>query len=452
MNIDDIAFLPATELLDLLHEKKVSSRELLDGYLDRVERINPAINAIVTLDVDRARERAAAADEATAKGESWGPLHGLPLTVKDVFETAGLRTTCGNPEWSDYVPERDAVLVSRLRNAGAVIFGKTNTPTLASDGQTFNPIFGTTNNPWDLSRTPGGSSGGCGAALAAGLTPLSFGSDIAGSIRIPANFCGVYGHKPTFGLVPPRGHIPGPPGELIERDINVVGPLARDPRDLDLALGVLAGPASQEALGWRMELPAPRGRAIGEYRVAAWLDEEACPVDATVKERLEALVEALRADGVEVDTEARPGFDFADAFSVFLPLLRQGNQLSHGEWIELDTRRQAFRDQWAAFFQRYDFLLCPVCSTPPFQHDQGPREQRHYRINGEDRPYQDFIAWPGVIGMSYLPSTATPLGLNSNGLPVGVQVVGPHLSDRRTIEFSALVSSIMGGFQRPEGY
>ena len=189
MNIDDIAFLPAVDLIELLQLKKVSSRELLDGYLDRVERFNPALNAIVTLDADRAREQAAAADEATARGESSGAMHGLPITVKDVFETAGLRTTCGNPEWSDYVPERDAVLVSRLRNAGAVIFGKTNTPTLAADGQTFNPIFGTTNNPWALTHTPGGSSGGCGAAVASGMTSISFGSDIAGSIRIPSSFC-----------------------------------------------------------------------------------------------------------------------------------------------------------------------------------------------------------------------------------------------------------------------
>ena len=452
MDFDDLAFLPATDLVELLQAKKVSSHELLDGYLDRVERFNSALNAIVTLDADRARERAAVADEATARGESWGPMHGLPITVKDVFETTGLRTTCGNPEWTDYVPERDAVLVSRLRNAGAVIFGKTNTPTLAADGQTFNPIFGTTNNPWNLACTPGGSSGGCGAAVASGMTSISFGSDIAGSIRIPSSFSGLYGHKPTYGLIPLRGHIPGPPGELIERDINTVGPLARSPRDLDLALSVLAGPLSQEALGWRTELAPPSGRALTDYRVAAWLDDEACPVDSTVRERLDALVDALRDAGVSVDTEARPGFKFQESFDVFLPLLRQGNELTHAEWLALDAKRQALREHWAALFERYDFLLCPVCSTPPFEHDQRPRDQREFKINGENRPSADYIAWPGLIGVSYLPSTATPLGLNSNGLPIGVQVVGPHLSDRRTIEFSALLSKVIGGFQRPPGY
>jgi amidase len=452
MNFDDIAFLPASDLVELVGGKKVSSRELLDGYLDRVERLNPALNAIVTLDVERARERADAADEATARGESWGALHGLPITVKDVFETAGLRTTCGNPEWSDYVPERDAVLVARLRNAGAVIFGKTNTPTLAADGQTYNPIFGTTNNPWDLTRTPGGSSGGCAAAVASAMTSMSFGSDIAGSIRIPSSFCGLYGHKPTYGMIPQRGHIPGPPGELIERDINTVGPIARSPRDLDLALSVLAGPMSQEALGWRMEPAPPSGRPLAGHRVGVWLDDEACPVDAAVEERLDAMVVALRDAGVEIDTEARPGFTFGEAFEVFLPLLRQGAGLSHAEWQELDARRQVFREQWARFFERYDFMLCPACSRPPFKHDQGPREERHYTINGTDRPYQDYIAWPGLIGVSYLPSTSTPLGPNSEGLPIGVQVVGPHLSDRRTIEFSRLMAQVIGGFQKPDGY
>jgi amidase len=374
--------------------------------------------------------------------------------VKDVFETAGLRTTCGNPEWTDYVPERDAVLVARLRAAGAVIFGKTNTPTLAADGQTYNPLFGTTNNPWDLARTPGGSSGGCGAAVATGMTPMSFGSDIAGSIRIPANFCGVFGHKATWGLVPQRGHIPGPPGELTERDLNVVGPLTRDPRDLDLALSVLAGPMSQEALGWRMELPPPTGRPLRGRRVAAWLDDEACPVDGSVKERHLALVEALRSAGVEVDTEARPGFDFRDAaVEVFLPLLRQPKELTHADWLALDTRRQAFRDQWAAFFQRYEFLLCPVSTMPAFPHDQNPnREERKFVINGGDRPYTDFIGWTGMIGVSLLPSTVPPLGPNRDGLPVGVQVVGPHLSDRRTIEFAGLIGQLMGGFKAPPGY
>ena len=452
----DIAFLPAVDLLDLLRRREVSSRELLDLYLQRVEAHNPAINAIVTLDADRARARAAEADEATARGESFGRLHGLPVTIKDVFETAGLRTTAGDPELKDHVPERDAVLVVRIRAAGAVIFGKTNTPTQAADGQTFNALFGTTNNPWDLSVTPGGSSGGCGAAVSAGLTAMSFGSDIAGSIRIPAAFCGIYGHKPTWGLIPQRGHIPGPPGQLIERDINTVGPLTRDPRDLDLALSVLAGPKTQEALGWRMQLASPLEKPLSEYRVAAWLEDEYCPVDDHQTRRFEAMVDALRGAGAEVDTKARPPFTFNDAFELYLKLLRlpmtNDQAMSHIEWLDLDDIRQRYRDEWAQFFERYDVLLCPVASTVPFPHDQGPREERHYRINGEDRPLAEYIMWPGLIGLSYLPSTSTPLGPSDNGLPVGVQVVGPHLSDRRTIDFAGKLQTVIGGYQRPPGY
>ena len=448
-----LAFLPAVELLDLLRRGEVSSRELLSVYLERVERINPTVNAIVTLDAERALVSAGRADDARAHGEDWGPLHGLPITVKDVFETAGLRTTAGAPELSDHVPETDAALVARLRRAGAIIFAKTNTPAMASDGQTFNDLFGTTNNPWDLTRTPGGSSGGCGAALAAGLTPLSFGSDIAGSIRIPANFCGVYGHKPSFGLIPQRGHIPGPPGQLIDRDINVVGPLARDARDLDLALSVLAGPITQEALGWRAPLAPPRARALSELRVAAWLDDPSFPVDDSVLVRLEALVEALRSAGATVDERARPaGVEFGPAFSLYLRLLRLEEGMTHDEWLELDQRRQVLREGWAELFATYDVLVCPVCSTPPFPHDQRPRGERQYVINGEDRPMSDYVAWPGLIGMAYLPSTSTPLGPNPNGLPVGVQVVGPHLADRTTIDVAHRIRAVIGGFERPPGY
>jgi amidase len=454
MDSEQLAFLPAVELLDLLRRGQVSSRELLALYLERVGRINPTVNAIVTLDEERALERAGRADDARAHGDDWGPLHGLPITVKDVFETAGVRTTAGDRELADYIPERDAALVGRLRRAGANIFAKTNTPTMASDGQTFNDLFGTTSNPWDLTRTPGGSSGGCGAALAAGLTPLSFGSDIAGSIRIPANFCGVYGHKPTFGLIPQRGHIPGPPGQLIERDINVVGPLARDARDLDLALSVLAGPDTQEALGWRAPLAPPRGKALSELRVAAWLDDPACPVDDSVLVRMEALLEALRSAGATVDEEARPaGVEFARAFELYLNLRFRGEEtVTHAEWLELDQQRQVLREAWAGLFSDYDVLVCPVCSTPPFPHDQRPRDERRYVINGKDRPLSDYVAWPGLIGMAYLPSTSTPLGPNANGLPVGVQVVGPHLADRTTIDVAHRLRAVIGGFERPPGY
>jgi amidase len=455
MEESDISHLPAVDLLKLLEEKQISSRELLDVYLRRVDKFNPDLNAIVTLDAERASDHAAAADEATAHGESWGRLHGLPMTVKDVLETAGLRTTAGSPELAEYVPEADAVVVRRLKAAGAVIFGKTNTPFLASDGQTYNEVFGTSNNPWDLARTPGGSSGGCAAAVATGLTSLGIGSDIGGSIRVPASFCGIFGHKSTFGLIPTRGHIPPiPPGTAREDDMLVVGPLARDARDLDLALSVLAGPTSQEALNWKIELPEPSTKPLSEYRVATWANDDFCPVESAIQSRLLDAASALRSAGATVDEQARPGFSLEESHQVYVPLLRSifGGERTHQDWLSLENQRGRLRDLWAEFFSDYDFLLVPVCSTLPFHHLQVPWPERRFTVNGQERPYEDFIVWTGPISVSYLPSTVVPVGITSEGLPVGVQVVGPHLSDRRTIDVAGRISSLLGGVQRPPGY
>src|SRR5262245_15374911 len=268
---DDLHFLPATELARLLAAGDVSSVELLDHFLARVDEHDKGINAVVALDADRARARAAEADAARARGESWGPLHGLPMTVKDAFETEGLVTTSGAPVLADHVPDRDADAVALLKGAGAVVFGKTNLPLYAGDLQSFNEVYGRTNNPWDLDRTTGGSSGGAAAALAAGLTGFELGSDIGGSIRNPAHFCGVFGLKTTWGIVQIRGHIPGPPGSLSDADVGVFGPMGRSAADLDLGLDVLAAPAPHDAVAWRLELPPARndGQVAG-LRVATW--------------------------------------------------------------------------------------------------------------------------------------------------------------------------------------
>src|SRR6201991_2614490 len=252
--MSEIVTRPAHELAVALRRREVSSRELLDCYLERVERLNPLLNAVVTLDPYGAQRAADAADAALARGDVYGPLHGVPMTIKDTYETAGIRTTCGLEAW-DHVPERDAEAVRRLRAAGAVIFGKTNTPALAGDWQTYNPIFGTTNNTWDTRRTAGGSSGGAAVAVATGMTAFELGSDIGGSIRGPANWCGVCGHKTTFGVVPMAGYLPPKPGTVASTDLNVGGPMARDVDDLELALGVLAGAGGDAAIGWRLELP-----------------------------------------------------------------------------------------------------------------------------------------------------------------------------------------------------
>jgi amidase len=483
----EIAFRPAVALAAEIRAKRLGSRELLDHYLDRINRLNPRLNAVVTLDAAAARARADAADAALARGEVWGPLHGLPMTIKDAFETAGIRTTCGAEVLREHVPLEDAAAVERLRRAGAVVFGKTNVPTFAMDLQTYNPIFGRTNNPWDTSRTPGGSSGGAAAALAAGLVGLELGSDIGGSIRTPAHYCGVYGLKPTWGIVPIRGHIPGPPGTLTEDDIGVAGPLARSADDLEAALDVLAGPTADRAVAWRLSLPPPRRAALREYRVAAWLDDPACPVDGEVRARLEGAADALRRAGVLVDDRARPGFDLGEAFRDYLRLLlsvtsaglpadayerlvaigdglpaepeglpamfARFNTLRHREWLAAHERRERARARWHDFFTRYDALLCPITPVVAPVHDtESEFLERTIPVNGTRRPYVDQLIWAGVIGMAYVPAVVAPVGRTPGGLPVGVQIVGPYLEDRTPIDLARRLADVVGGFEVPPGF
>ena len=486
---EDTAYRTAVDLLAMLRAREISCRELLDLHIDRVERLNPTVNAVVALDVERARARADAADAALAKGQDWGPLHGLSMTIKDSFETAGLLTTSGAPELAGYVPKSDAVAVARLKSAGAVVFGKTNLPLYAADVQSYNEVHGVTNNPWDVERCAGGSSGGAAAALAAGLTPLELGSDIGGSIRNPAHYCGVFGHKPSFGVVPMRGHIPGPPGSLSPADIAVAGPLARSTEDLELALDTLAGPDEWQGKGWRLDLPPPRHASASETRVAAWLDDPTCPIDTEVAAVLEAAVEAVARSGVPVDRTARPGFKFLDAIRIFQRLLvpimaqdmteetlarfaeqtkaappeseadspterfRRYAVSRHVDWLNADAERAHLRAAWATFFEDYDVLLAPVMPTAAYPHDHQPDwGKRTITINGKPFPYSEQIAWAGLIGVAMLPSTVVPVGLTASGLPVGMQIVGPYLEDRTALHFARAVAEATGGFRPPPGY
>ena len=298
--MSEIHQLSATQLAAAIARGEIGSRVALDHFLARIETIGKPINSVVAMDIENARARADAADAAIAAGENWGPLHGVPMTVKDTYETAGLPTVVGEPKLKDYRSTDDAVAISRLRAAGAVIFGKTNTPRLAQDVQTFNPVYGTTNNPWNDKRTSGGSSGGAAAGLAAGFTPLELGSDLAGSIRTPSSWCGVYGHKTSYGLIPMRGHIPGPPGTRGEPDLCVSGPMARHPGDLALALEILAGPDAIDASVWRTQLPAPKPTTLADFKVAVLFDHAFCPISKAVKARLEDAVEAARRAGASV--------------------------------------------------------------------------------------------------------------------------------------------------------
>ena len=483
--MEERAFASATQLAGEIRDRRIGCLELLDFFIARAERHNPALNAIVAWQVDKARERAKAADAALARGENWGPLHGVPMTVKESFNVARLPSTWGNPPWKDNKAAENAVLVDRLLTAGAVIYGKTNVPLMLQDAQSYNDVYGTTNNPWDTARGPGGSSGGEGAALAAGLSALGAGSDIAGSLRNPAHYCGIYAHKPSWGLIPTRGH--SPTGALTPTDISVVGPMARDAGDLDLAIRVLAGPDLVQEAAWRAALPAPRHRRLGDFRVAVWTNSPLCELDASVDARFEATVVALRHAGAAVDAAARPVFDDAEHQELFMTLLRaatasrmsdkdfaaqleiaatlkpsdkssraavaRGATLYHRAWGAANEARTKLRFGWREFFQGFDVLLAPVAATAAFPHDHNPdRDARMVRVNGKPRPYQEQLFWAGVASLSYLPATAAPLGLTEAGLPVGMQIIGAEGEDLTTIEFARLLAAEIGGFVPPPAF
>jgi len=479
------AFASATRLADEIRDRRIGCLELLDFYLARAERLNPALNAIIAWQIDAARRRARDADAALAKGEVWGPLHGIPMTVKESFNVTGLPTTFGNPLWRDNIATSNAVVVDRLLQAGAVIFGKTNVPFMLMDSQSYNDIYGTTNNPWDLTRGPGGSSGGEAAALAAGLSALGAGSDIAGSLRNPAHYCGVYGHKPSWGLIPSRGHALA--GAVTPTDISVVGPLARHAEDLALALRVLAGPDVLQQPAWRVELPAPHRRRLSEFRVAVWASSPLCEIDIGVRERLDATIAAIARAGAAVDENARLEIGDAEHHRLFMALLRaatasrlsdvdfaaqkeiaatiaaddmsfratlaRGATLDHRAWGIANEARNKLRYAWRDFFQRFDVLLTPVAATAAFPHDHNPdRDQRLIAVNGRMIPYGDQRFWAGLPSLSYLPATAAPIGLTAAGLPVGLQIIGPEGEDPTTIEFARLLAGEIGGFTPPPGY
>lgn len=482
----DPGFRSASELAAAIRDFKLGSLELLEHYLERIDRLNPAINAVVAQNRDAARERAGQADAALARGELWGPLHGLPITIKDSVEVAGMPATSGAPELKDHMPARDAASVAKLREAGAVIFGKTNLPLYAGDFQSYNEVYGTTNNPWDLERGPGGSSGGSAAALAAGLTALELGSDIGGSIRNPAHFCGVYGHKPSHGLVPFRGHIPGPPGALSTPDLAVLGPLARSAQDLELSLDALAGPDEWNAHAWRVELPPSRRDRLADFRVAAWPDDPLGEVDAEVAICHCAAFDALRAAGVDVDENARPEMDMRESDVLYQELLygamapsltpelrerfegevkdlapedRSGNAnmvrgslQEHARWLANHEARMRLRAVWADFFRDFDVLLCPISPTAAFPHDHGDIETRTLQVNGKEMPYLRQVFWAGPATVVYLPATVAPVGLTRSGLPVGLQIVGPYLEDRTPLRFAQLLADVIGGFSSPPGF
>jgi amidase len=481
----EVPFRSAKQLATEIRRKKIGCLELLDLYLARVERYNPKLNAIIATDLDGARKRARAADRALVKGEPWGPLHGLPMTIKESYDVVGLPTTWGVPALRENYPARNALAVDRLLAAGVVLFGKTNVPLYLADYQSYNDIYGTTNNPWDVTRSPGGSSGGSAAALAAGLTGIEAGSDIGSSIRNPAHYCGVFGHKPTYGIVPPRGQ--ALPGRLAQGDISVIGPMARSADDLAIGLEVMAGADEIDAVGWQLRLPAPRRKALREYRVAVMLSDPNAEVDTEVQDRVQALADFLARNKAKVSDRARPAIDTGQAHRVYLQLLRaatsgrqtqeefqknlaaahslapddesyyarmvRANTLFHRDWLAANETRHQLRWKWAAFFKEWDLLLCPVASSAAFPHDHaGERYERTIAVNGKTVLTTDQLFWAGYSGMAFLPSSVAPAGLTPGGLPVGVQIVGPQYGDRACIAFAQLLEREYRAFVPPPGY
>jgi amidase len=481
----DLPFRSAKQLASELSRRRIGCGELLDLYLRRVETHNPKLNAIIATDLEGARKRARAADRALAKGQRWGPLHGVPMTIKESYDVVGLPTTWGVPELKDNYPRTNALAVDRFLGAGVVLFGKTNVPLYLADYQSYNAIYGTTNNPWDLTRSPGGSSGGSAAALAAGLTGLEAGSDIGSSIRNPAHYCGVFGHKPTYGIVPPRGQ--ALPGKVAAADISVIGPLARSADDLAVSLEVMAGADQIDAAGWQLRLPAPRCRVMREYRVAVMLTDENAEVDGEVQDRLQALADFLARQRVKISDRARPAIDTGEIHRVYIQLLRaatsgrqsaeefqrnleasralapgdesyyarmiRANTLHHREWLAANELRHQMRLKWSDFFKEWDLLLCPVASTAAFPHDHvGERYERTIIVNSKKVPATDQLFWAGYSGVCFLPSTVAPIGFTPGGLPVGVQIVGPQYGDRTTIAFAQLLEREYQAFVPPPDY
>lgn len=481
----DPAFRSASQWAKAIRAKKISSRELLELYLDRVRRFNPLLNAVIATDVPAAKKRARAADQALARGKVFGPLHGVPMTLKESYDLKGLPSTWGVPALAENRPAENAVVTQRFLDAGAVIFGKTNVPLLLADFQSYNEIYGTTNNPWDETRAPGGSSGGSAAALAAGLTALESGSDIGGSIRNPAHFCGVYGHKPTHGIIPPRGH--ALPGIVTPSDVSVVGPLARSAEDLALALDVIAGPDVLQTPGWELKLPRPEKTRLRQHRVATWLEEpRLCTVADEVRDCLDQTAAAIRKAGAKVNPAARPEFDVEASNELFLTLIlavmnarrpqpdfeaalsssgrldaddrsfaaRQirAAVMRYRDWAAANEARNHMRYRWREFFRNYDVLLCPVMGVAAFPHDHSDINVRTLTIDGKRTDYWDQIFWCGLPSVSYLPSTIAPIGRTKHGLPVGIQIIGPELGDRTTIAFAKLLAQEIGAFTPPPNY
>jgi amidase len=483
----DANFQSARDLAAALAARRVSAAELVARAIARIEALDGRLNAVVVRDFDRARAAAAEADAALARGER-RPLLGVPMTVKEAYNVVGLPTTWGMPRFKDWRPAADAVAVTRVKAAGAIILGKTNVPFALADWQSYNDIYGTTNNAWDLGRTPGGSSGGSAAALAAGYVALELGSDIGGSLRAPAHYCGIFSHKPSHGLVPSRGHTPpGAPALPREVDLAVIGPMARTAGDLALALDIIAGPDEPQATAYRLALPPPRHRDLKSFRVLVIDTHPLLPTARAIRVALDRLASRLATAGTKVERSSPLLPDLALNARVYTQLLTsffgadypidvyrgvqeavaslppedtsltamraRGVVLSHRDWITADRARGAMAQKWRDLFREWDAVLTPVMPTVAFPHDHSPdMRARRIQIDGGDYPYQDQLVWPGIATAPGLPATVAPIDRSDTGLPIGVQIIGPYLEDRTPIAFADLIEREFGGFVPPPAF
>ena len=475
--MNEILSLDATGQLLALAAKRVSALELLEASVARHQALKKPLNAVVAVDLAAARHRAERIDEQRLAGEALGALAGLPMTIKDTFDVDGLPASAGLKAFLGR-PGHDAEPVAKARAAGAVPWGKTNVPVLAGDWQSYNAVYGTTNNPWDVLRTPGGSSGGAAAALASGITALEIGSDIGGSLRVPASFCGVYSHKPTWGLVSQRGHVPPVPGSQADRDLNVIGPMARSARDLRLLLSVIAqGPIAAKAP------PA----SLKGLKVGLWLDEPAFPLDPDVRKTVEAFAIRLAREGADVEL-IKPldaGVLFQTYFSLLAPIIGTdmpakslagmqrmrglaqlalrlgagaqswagqvlGYTATHAEWLAAHESRARLAGQIKTLFERRDVIIAPITPVTAFPHDHSPFQKRRLKqSDGKPIPYTAMLNWIALATTLGLPATAVPAGRAASGRPVGVQIIGPHGGDSRTLSVAEAIEEALGGFVPP---
>jgi amidase len=454
----DLSTATATDALDALARGAITSEALLTAQLERVERFNPVLKAVVAMDMDGALRDARAADEARRQGRLTGPLHGLPMTIKDIFATRGLVTTSGHAPLSDYRPEADAPAVAALRAAGAVVFGKTNLPEFGGDIQSYNDIHGLCRNPWNPERTAGGSSGGAGAALASGMTLLELGSDIGGSIRVPCHYNGVFGHKPTWNAVDRFGESPRPPvWAHALMDLVVAGPMGRSVADVRLGLDVLTAITTGGIPGARLPPASPRSQSARGLRVAIHVEDPAAPTSAACKAAVREVGARLAAAGAQVTEPGLPGPDLAEQNVLYRDLLNAamspGYAASHQEWKAADERRHRLRADYARFFQDHDVLLAPIAPTPAFPHvTEGSMGSRKLTVDGVEISYLKHLVWAGLPTLPGLPATAVPVALSDEGLPMGLQVIGPLWADQTTLAVAGLIETLNGGFRPPPGY